>query len=146
MFVMPPWDLNTVTTLKLGCCSLAKCQSISSCSTVLGMQFKLGLEISGLVGHVYPCVHFCVCVCLERVRQKETETCEGEIKLQTQHTLIQSAHVFSASLRLCSWRGALFVQMCFPMHNTVTLNRIHSTLSGFDSTSAQLQLQCSPFC
>lgn len=24
--------------------------------TVLGMQFQWGLEISGLVGHVYPCV------------------------------------------------------------------------------------------
>lgn len=54
---------------------------------MLGMHFQLGWEISGLVGHVYPCVQHCVCIC-EREREKE-------VKLQRWHTHYLLLHVQS---------------------------------------------------
>lgn len=47
---------------------------------MLGMQLRLGLEISGLVGHVYPSV--CACVCVYewggRVRERVRDRRVGE--------------------------------------------------------------------
>lgn len=94
MFVVQAGDLNTVATLKLGCCNDAERWSSS---TVLGMHFQLGLEISGLVGHVYPRV--CVSVRIERGREREK--CERVVKLQRQHTRSLTPSACSFCLHVC---------------------------------------------
>lgn len=83
MFVMQAGDLNAVTTLEVG---WSNAGATRSSGAVLGMQLQRGLEISGLVGHVYPCARMCVCVWKGGGVEGETDRQEREMKLQRQHT------------------------------------------------------------
>lgn len=63
----------------------------ATAAAALGMPFQLGLEITGLVGHVYPCVHLCV--------REERGWKEGEISAS--RTKLQRQHVHSLTLPAC---------------------------------------------
>lgn len=107
MFVMASWDLYAVTTVKLGCCTAAEYWSSCSSSTMLGIQFKRGFKISGLVGHVYPGEHLCVCV-LEGWERNREKMCKRETKLQVQHMFFYSAFMFT--------KNRYFTQIFYILH------------------------------
>lgn len=109
-------------------------------STVSGMQFQLGLEISGLVGHVYPCVR-CVrtCVRLGRARVRVRE-----MKPQRRHTPSLTLSACSFRLHVCACADepyACLWQYDHPwlsMQNRVAVNRFQSAHLAlyFDVASA----------